>query len=38
MFLSNYKIVKLEIEKRRFRCLDCEKKEGKKELGEKRKD
>lgn len=25
MFLSNYMIVKLEIEKRRFKCLDCAK-------------
>ena len=25
MFLSNYKIVQLVIEKRRFKCLDCEK-------------
>ena len=25
MFLSNYKIVQLVIEKRRFKCIDCEK-------------
>lgn len=31
MFLSNYKIVQLVIEKRRFKCLDCEKNKGQKD-------
>ena len=26
MFLSNYMVVQLEVEKRRFICMDCEKK------------
>ena len=28
MFLSNYKVIKLKIYKRRFMCMDCDKKEN----------